>query len=60
MSTFRWATVTQASPLRVRLDRDTAALPLTPETLVAGLAVNDRVRCEIAGGRVIIHGKRVG
>lgn len=60
MTTFRWGTVTQAAPLRVRLDGDTAALPFAPATLVAGLVVGDRVRCEHSAGRVIVHGKRVG
>lgn len=38
-----WAVVTQASPLRIRLDNDSVALPYTPETLVTGLVVSDRV-----------------
>lgn len=44
----RWATVTQASPLRIQVDGDTIALPITPDTLVAGLQVGDRVRVEMA------------
>jgi hypothetical protein len=39
----RWATVTNVSPLRIRLDGETVALPLTPDTLTAGLAISDRV-----------------
>ena len=38
-----WATVTQASPLRIKLDGETTALPFTPDTLVSGLILNDRV-----------------
>ena len=59
-SSFRWATVTQASPLRVRLDGDTLALPITPDTLVAGLAINNRVWCQIYGRRLILLGKAQG
>lgn len=53
---WRWATVTQASPLRVRLDGDTTALPVTPDALVGGASVGRRVWVQIAGRRVIIHG----
>lgn len=57
-STFRWATVTQASPLRIRLDGETSPLDLTPDTLVAILAVSNRVRVELTPtGAAIIHGK---
>ena len=38
-----WATVTQASPLRIRLDGETTPLPFTPDKLVTGLVLNDRV-----------------
>lgn len=38
-----WATVTDDSPLRIRLDGETTALPITPDTLVAGLAIGNRV-----------------
>ena len=59
---FIWATVTSITPLRVRLDGDTAALPFTPDSIVdpAALIVNDRVRCEIDARRVIIHGRSGG
>lgn len=43
ISLWSWATVTDDSPLRVQLDSDDAALNITPDTLVAGLAINDRV-----------------
>lgn len=39
----RWATVTQVNPLRIKIDNETTALPFTPDTLVQGLVVNDRV-----------------
>ena len=43
ISVWSWATVTDDSPLRVKLDGESAALPVTPDTLVAGLAIADRV-----------------
>lgn len=56
-STDRWAwgTVTGVSPLRVRLDGDSTPLDLTPDTL-ATVSVSDRVWCQIAGRRVVVHG----
>jgi hypothetical protein len=64
----RWATVTATSPLRIRLDGDTDPLPYTPDSLVAGLAVADRVWVQLAAGpnpdrrsrRVIIMGRAGG
>lgn len=58
MSDFTWATVTQLSPLRIRIDGDTAALVLTPESLVdvAALAVSSRVRVELYDRRILIVG----
>lgn len=64
----RWATVTQASPLRIKVDGESTALPFTPITLVQGLAVNDRVWVSFPtnknpafrGRRVIIIGKANG
>lgn len=54
-----WGTVMQVGPLRVRLDGDTASLPFTPDSL-ATVLVGDRVRCEISGRRVIVHGRAGG
>lgn len=56
---FTWATVTATSPLRIRLDGDSTALPITPDSIVAplALAVGDRVRVEISRRRVIVHGR---
>jgi hypothetical protein len=59
-NTYRWATVTQASPLRIRLDGDTSALPVTPSSLVASLSVNDRVWVQLFGRRLIVLGKASG
>lgn len=59
---FTWGTVTALSPLRVQLDGDTAALPITPDALAAPatIVVGDRVRCEVSGRRVIVHGRMGG
>lgn len=57
---WTWGTVTQVTPtLAVQLDGDTAALALVPDSLIdpRGLAVNDRVRCELTDRALIIHGK---
>lgn len=56
VSQFRWATVEGVGPVRVRLDRDPEPLPLTPFVLVDQLRVGDRVRVEIRGRSVIVHG----
>lgn len=66
--TAYWATVTQASPLRIKLDGETSALPFTPITLVAPLFVNDRVRVALSTNtdpatksrRVIVTGRSGG
>lgn len=53
-----WATVTAVSPtLAIQVDGDTDPLDITPDTLVSGLAVDDRVRCEMTDRRLIVHGK---
>lgn len=52
---WRWATVTQVSPLRVRLDGDAAPLTVTPDRLVT-VTLGARVWCQIAGRRVVVHG----
>ena len=43
ISLWSWATVTDDSPLRIKLDGESTALDVTPDTLVASLAVSDRV-----------------
>lgn len=40
---LKWATVTDDTPLTIRLDGDTDPMLGTPDTCVAGLAVDDRV-----------------
>lgn len=60
LSAFRWATVTQVSPLRIRLDGDTAELALTPESLLqVVLEVDQRVWVQLYGRRVIVLGVSV-
>lgn len=57
LSAFRWATVTQADPLRIRLDGDTVALTFTPESLLQVVpAVDQRVWVQLYGRRVIVLG----
>jgi hypothetical protein len=59
-TTGRWATVTQASPLRVKIDGDTSALGFTPDSLVSNLAVSDRVWVQVYKRRLVIVGKSGG
>lgn len=59
-SVFEDYTVTGVSPLRIQRDGDSEPLPFTPDTMVTGLVVDDRVRVENAGGRLIIHGAANG
>lgn len=55
----RWATVTQETPLRIRLDGDTAALPATPDSLVqGGLLVGQRCWVALTGKYIIIVGAK--
>ncbi|GAA3730043.1 hypothetical protein GCM10022239_03320 [Leifsonia bigeumensis] len=60
--TFIWGTVSAVGPLRVVLDGDSVEIPVTPDSLVDPLtfAVDDRVRCELSGRRLIIHGRAGG
>lgn len=51
----RWATVTSASPLRIRFDGEDNPLNLTPVDLV-GVSLNDRVWCQLYAGQVFIIG----
>lgn len=52
---FRWATVTNVEPLRVRLDGDEHELPIEPGS-VAAAAVDDRVLCLIDERRITVIG----
>jgi hypothetical protein len=62
-----WATVTQASPLRIKLDGETDPLPFTPDKIVSGLVLSDRVLVLLMANtnpltrarRVVILGKAV-
>jgi len=63
-----WATVTQASPLRIKLDGEAEALSITPDTLVAGLQEDDRVYISLttnndpafSARRVVVLGRAGG
>lgn len=55
-----WGVVTQASPLRVRLDGDAEPLLGTPSTLVSGLRVGDRVQAMIQNRKITILGRGGG
>lgn len=62
ITSFKWATVTDDSPLTIRMDGDTAPLLLVPESLIdpATLLVNDRVRVELSLRKCVIHGRAGG
>lgn len=53
---FSWATVTDDSPLRIRLDGDTNPLASTPATLIDGLRIGQRVWVQRHGRRLIVMG----
>ena len=55
-SRWMWATVTQVSPLRVRLDGQSQSLDMTPISLVGGLRVNRRVRVQLVEKQLIVTG----
>ena len=52
----QWATVTQVSPLRIRVDGDAAPLLVTPVDLVGNLAVGNRVWTVIANNQLVVSG----
>jgi len=56
--TFRWATVTSTSPLAIKMDGDSAALGLIPDSLIDPLTLSpgDRVRVEMSLRKVVVHG----
>jgi len=58
--TWTWATVTQASPLRIKVDGDTTALDATTDDLVGSLAVDDRVRVHLHSDGIIVTGVQGG
>ncbi|MGF3055603.1 hypothetical protein [Microbacterium sp. YY-01] len=55
----RWATVTQPSPLRIRMDGDADPMLITPQSLVSGLTVGARVLCVEQHRRMIVVGTRM-
>lgn len=65
ISLWSWATVTATGPLRVRVDGESTALAITPDTLVSGLAVDNRVWVQLVTSadptrrqrRIVIIGK---
>jgi len=58
--TWTWATVTQATPLRIKVDGDTSALDATTGDLVGSLAVDDRVRVHLHSDGIIVTGIQGG
>lgn len=52
---YRWGTVTQVSPLRVRLDGESAPLAITPESLVA-VDLGFRVWCQLYDRQLVVLG----
>jgi microcystin-dependent protein len=58
ITSFKWATVMGNNPLSIRLDGDSAALALIPDSLVdpLSLSVGDRVRVELSLRKVVVHG----
>lgn len=66
-SQWSWATVTATGPLRIKLDGESTALAITPDTLVSGLAVNNRVWVQLVTNddparrhhRAVVIGKAV-
>lgn len=64
-STWAWAAVTGTGPLRIKLDGESTALAVTPDTLVAGLSIGNRVWVQLVTNpnparrarRVVVIGK---
>lgn len=54
--TFRWAVVTQVSPLKIRFDAETADEAGTPDTLIADPPAGARVQCLVQHRRVTVVG----
>lgn len=59
ITSFKWATVVSTSLLSIKLDGDTTALAMVPDSLIdpISLSVGDRVRVELTQRKVVIHGK---
>ena len=58
--TWTWATVTQATPLRIKVDGDTTPLDATTDDLVGSLTVDDRVRVHLHADGIIVTGVQGG
>lgn len=58
ITSFKWATVVGVDPIAIRLDGDSLALALIPDSLVdpLSLAVGHRVRVELSLRKCVIHG----
>lgn len=55
--TTAWAAVTGTSPLRVRMDGETTALPITPDIVDSVTpTVGLRVRCSLVDHHLTIEG----
>lgn len=61
-NSYRWAAVTQLSPLRIQLDGENVVLAITPESLVDSdiLRVGTRCWVQMYGKRVVILGASGG
>ena len=59
---YRWATVTDDTPLQIQLDGDSLPLPLVPETLIENgpPPIGSRVWVQLFGRRVIVLGASGG
>lgn len=57
---WTWATVTDDSPLRIRLDGDADPLDITPECLYDNPTVGQRVWVQMYNRRVIVHSPNGG
>lgn len=54
---YIWGTVTQTSPLRIKIDGDAAALPITPDDMgTSARLVGQRVYCQIINRRLVVMG----
>lgn len=62
LTSFKWGTLTAVNPLAVKLDGDSAALALIPDSLIdpSTLSVGTRVRVELSLRKVVIHGAANG
>lgn len=58
ITSFKWATVVGVNPISIKLDGDSLALALIPDSLVDPLSlfVGSRVRVELSLRKCVIHG----